>query len=1003
MDRAESEPISLGPLLEAELTEIGTKRTAQGTRFNRGSVRPPKAARKTATQGSASSRPAWQTSDEGNEWVKTIAKAHEANLVGLAFSGGGIRSATFNLGVLQGLADLGLLHRFDYLSTVSGGGYIGGWLAAWIKRTGSFAEVQKRLAAQRVHQEGDNEPAEIRFLRVFSNYLTPKVGFFSADTWAAAAIILRNILLNLSVLLASLVALLLVPRAAMQGGSLLQTLMSKDEMWVSFALVLFLFVPLGVTMINMVYVDAKTRSEWTKQGMILILVAGPLFASAIFAALWQTKQFGVWYRAMLYGAGAYEVIMLTATIFGVIAWLSRARPKKLEEESAAVKTNVQEKVLAPWDVPETLVMLAAALPAGALGGWLYGVLSRLIDAWGVQARLTFGAPLALGILLLAATLHIGVMGTVFPDRRREWCGRLVGWLLLAGTCWFALLWVALYFPYFVSHLPMWALTLAKKYLTPAWIVSTAAGVLAGKGNASGKPGELNWKDWLAKAAPYIFVVGLVCWVSWGTDQVLDKYHHLYSALAGCGFVAAFMAWRVDINQFSMHQMYRNRLVNCYLGASNTKRAPNRFTGLDKTDDLALKDLKYDQGYDGPYPVLNSALNLVKGQDLAWQERKAESFVMTPLHCGYDVWLEDQDSPMLRGERDTKPRAAQRGLCENLQRFGYRKTEEYAFPPPRGKGLYLGTALGISGAAASPNMGFYTSAPVAFLMTVFNVRLGQWLGNPRHVRTWKRPTPRWGLTYLLNELFAGTTDDAAYVYLSDGGHFDNMGLYELVKRRCGLIIVCDAEADSQYQYRGLAGAIRKCRIDMGIDINLDLTELTPPEVGKPSTKHCAIGTIHYENADIEAPAGTIIYIKASLTGDEPADVQNYKKTRGAFPHESTVDQWFSESQFESYRQLGYHEVLSSIQGTLPVDGPGSAPPHWWSTAAAAVSEVLSGLASGSSREKTAPSSEKPTLDQALGKILDNFGFHIADLQSAMTGTPKTVHPKADSENQNLDGA
>lgn len=914
MNDTNGDPISLGPVLEAELTEIGEKRTAHGKEFNRGAVRSPKDVPNAAPGGSASSQPAWQTSDEGKEWVKTIAKAHDANLVGLAFSGGGIRSATFNLGVLQALADLGLLHRFDYLSTVSGGGYIGAWLAAWTKRVGSFAEVQKRLATQRVHQKDDNEPAEIRFLRVFSNYLTPKVGFFSADTWAAAAIILRNILLNLTVLLASLVALLLVPRAAVQGGSLLQTLMSKDEMWVSFALVLFLLVPLGVTMINMVYVDAKTRSTWTKQGMILSLVAVPLFASAIFAALWQTQQFGVWYWAMLYGAVAYEVVMLTATIFGVTAWWWRARPKKLEEESATVKTDAQEKkVEAPWNVPETLVMLVAALPAGALGGWLYGVLSRYMDEWCVQARLTFGAPLVLGILLLAATLHIGVMGTVFPDRRREWCGRLGGWLLLAGICWFALSWTALYFPSFVTHLPKWALTLAKKYLTPAWIVSTAGGVLAGKGHSTGKPGELNWKDWIAKAAPYIFVVGLVCWMSWGIHYFLNPDPHLYKLLFGCGAVAAFMASRVDINQFSMHQLYRNRLVRCYLGASNTKRSPNRFTGFDKTDELTLKELRHDQQYNGPYPIFNSALNLVKGQDLAWQERKAESFVMTPLHCGYDVWLEDQDSPLLRGERNANLGSKK---SDRLNRFGYRKTESFAFPPPRGGGLYLGTAMAISGAAASPNMGFYTSTPVAFLMTVFNVRLGQWLGNPRHVRTWKRPTPRWGLTYLFNELLAETTDDAAYVYLSDGGHFDNMGLYELVKRRCGLIVVCDAEADGEYKYGGLGNAIRKCRIDLGIDVDLDLKEVTPQKQGQTSQKHCAIGTIHYENADLNAPKGTIIYIKASLTGDEPSDVQNYEKTSDSFPHESTIDQWFSESQFESYRKLGYHAVCSSFKGTSP---------------------------------------------------------------------------------------
>jgi hypothetical protein len=969
VNSTQSDPISLGAVLEAELAEIEAvriKRSTAGKKFNSG-TRTPKDGRKSPLAETAvPAQPHWQTADK--DWVNVIAKAHQANLVGLAFSGGGIRSATFNLGVLQALADLRLLHRVDYLSTVSGGGYIGGWLEAWIKRVGSFAQVQSGLATPRVQQEGDKEPEQIRFLRVFSNYLTPKVGFFSADTWCAAAIILRNILLNLVVLLASLVALLLAPRVVLQAAGWLQPLIKNNEVWVDFSLGLLLLIPLVVTMINMVYVDSKTRSQWTRQGLILGLVAGPLFASTIFGALWQTKQFDDWHWAMIYGATAYEVILLVATVIGALAWTLRARPKKLEEDSRAGEMNSQEEEKAPWGARDTAAMLISAVLAGALAGWLYGVLLRYMNAWDVKNRLSFGAPMVLAVLLLSATFHIGLMGTDFPDRRREWCGRLGGWLMLGGLVWLALFYVGLYFPDAVTHLPPPVLALAKKYLTPAWILSTAAGVLSGKSKDTGAPGTLNWKDWLAKAAPYIFVVGLICWVSWGTDCFLNKYEHLYTVLIGCVVVAAVMSWRVDINQFSMHQMYRNRLVSCFLGASNTDRAPNRFTGLDKTDELALRELKHDQGYDGPYPIFNSALNLVKGQDLAWQERKAESFVMTPLHCGYDVWLEDQDSPLLRGERDAETSAGGSFWHRNLERFGYRKTKEYAFGPPRGRGLYLGTAMGISGAAASPNMGFYSSTPVAFLMTVFNVRLGQWLGNPRHLTTWKRPTPRFGLTYLLNELLAGTTDEAGYVYLSDGGHFDNMGLYELVKRRCGLIVICDAEADGKYEYRGLGNAIRKCRTDMGIDIDLDVGGITPQKPSKPSKRHCALGTIHYENADPNAPTGTIIYIKASLTGDEPLDVQNYKKTCNAFPHESTIDQWFSESQFESYRKLGYHAVYSSIESTPK--GPPPAP-SWWTAAASAVSEALK-EARNRAHEDTG--NHAPPLAEELRKILGDFGLY-----------------------------
>jgi hypothetical protein len=141
---------------------------------------------------------------------------------------------------------------------------------------------------------------------------------------------------------------------------------------------------------------------------------------------------------------------------------------------------------------------------------------------------------------------------------------------------------------------------------------------------------------------------------------------------------------------------------------------------------------------------------------------------------------------------------------------------------------------------------------------------------------------------------------------------------MVKRRCGLIVLCDAEQDEKYEYRGLGNAIRKCRIDLGIDIDLNVKDITPEKDGQRSKRHCAVGTIHYEQADLKAPAGKIVYFKASLTGDESTDLKNYGTRHDSFPHESTIDQWFSESQFEAYRKLGYHEVMTSLPGVPSAD-------------------------------------------------------------------------------------
>ncbi|MGA8406505.1 MAG: patatin-like phospholipase family protein [Candidatus Acidiferrales bacterium] len=970
--RAKSVPLE--NVLNAEHDEISVirqRRAAPAPSFDRGHDRKP-------VDGLGMPNPAdepnWPAEDQ--PWVDAVRKAHSLNLVGLAFSGGGIRSATFNLGVLQALADLNLLKRIDYLSTVSGGGYIGGWLAAWTKRAKSFALVQNALATNRVHQEGDREPSPIRFLRMFSNYLTPKLGIFSGDTWATIGIYLRNMLLNQVVLLALLTALLLLPRAAERFARAIWFSPILGETWMLVATVLLLLAFFTI-LNNMEYLDlrdAGAARQLTKQIWVLSLAAAPLFITAALGALWEVARLAhlgptgggnlPYGEAACTGAIAYGAIWFAASILGLIyrAWfapiISKIANQIADLQGETTKPPEKESPGGAADTAHTAapgpgfmgiarnvwkfaIIWLGAILAGALVGWLYAVLSQSMLSWSIAAALTAGVPLVLGIFLLAGILHIGWMGTVFPDRGREWWGRLGGWLLLWGLVWLAIFWIALYFPDFIQT-NQTVKAAAAKYLTPTWIAATLGGVLAGNSTASGKPGTQTWKDVLAKVAPYVFVVGLLCWISWTIARIREwnllanmgwiSDHRLYLTIAACLLVSVIMAWRVDVNQFSMHLFYRNRLVRCYLGASNPTRSPNRFTGFDKKDDIHLKDFSVllDNFYDGPYPVINASLNLVKGKDLAWQERKAESFVMTPRYCGYDVWLEEQDSPMLRGERPltkqdiedrdrTEDQSILRRWLRKLDRFGYCQTDQYAFPPPF-FGPDLGLAMGISGAAASPNMGSYSSIPVAFLMTIFNVRLGQWLGNPRHRRTSGSATPGLGLPYLVNELLAGTDDESRYVYLSDGGHFENLAMYELVKRRCALIIVCDAEADDTYCFGGLGNAIRKCRIDLGIDIELDVSEIKPKKDGKPSKKHFAVGKIHYENVDLEAPTGTIIYFKASLTGDEPADVNNYAKTHATFPHESTVDQWFTETQFESYRLLGYHEVISSIPNGIRPQGP-----------------------------------------------------------------------------------
>jgi hypothetical protein len=191
--------------------------------------------------------------------------------------------------------------------------------------------------------------------------------------------------------------------------------------------------------------------------------------------------------------------------------------------------------------------------------------------------------------------------------------------------------------------------------------------------------------------------------------------------------------------------------------------------------------------------------------------------------------------------------------------------------------------------------------MAFLLTVFNVRLGWWMGNPRHDVSWRRSGPRHGLAYLLRELFGMANDRQQHVYLSDGGHFENLGIYELVRRRCSLIIACDAEEDHAFSFSGLGDAIRKCFVDFGVRIKIDTWNDLVPASGSHSKAHYVQGDIQYPDGS----TGTLLYIKASLTGDEPADLLAYAAKHEGFPHQSTSEQFFEESQFESYHRLGLH--------------------------------------------------------------------------------------------------
>lgn len=194
--------------------------------------------------------------------------------------------------------------------------------------------------------------------------------------------------------------------------------------------------------------------------------------------------------------------------------------------------------------------------------------------------------------------------------------------------------------------------------------------------------------------------------------------------------------------------------------------------------------------------------------------------------------------------------------------------------------------------------------LAFLLTLFNARLGWWFPNPQKSQL-RRISPRFSLRYLCKELLGGADDRSNYLMLSDGGHFENLAAYELVRRRCRVIIISDAEADENLRFEGLGSLIRMCQVDFGANIIIRVDAIAKNAEGWSAQRH-AIGRIHYR----DGTKGVLIYMKASMSGKEGAEVRQYHACHPTFPHESTGNQFYGEDQFESYRALG-----KDIVGTL----------------------------------------------------------------------------------------
>lgn len=337
--------------------------------------------------------------------------------------------------------------------------------------------------------------------------------------------------------------------------------------------------------------------------------------------------------------------------------------------------------------------------------------------------------------------------------------------------------------------------------------------------------------------------------------LIDSVPDNWLMILGLFTLMTVWLWFINVNQISPHRYYRNRLAETYLLQDGSESA---------IDPQLLSDLQSNNAK-APYHLLNAAVNLPSSEDPNLRGRNSDFFIFSRHFCG---------SPLL----------------------GYCKTKDLENNDPH---LDLGTAMAISGAAASSHMGTITIKGFSFWLSLLNIRLGYWLPNPK--RLTKKRGEHGALAFSLwKELFGKIDEKGKFVNLSDGGHIENLGIYELLRRKCKFIIAIDAEADPNMTFSSLMNVIRYAQIDFGINIQIDLGDLTRNEAGFTKA-HFALGKINYDDSH----TGYLLYIKSSLTGNERDYIFDYHKNNPSFPHETTADQFFSEAQFEAYRALGEH--------------------------------------------------------------------------------------------------
>jgi len=819
---------------------------------------------------------------------------HEDVSWALAFSGGGIRSATFCLGVLQGLTQAEapsqsstgggaqavarrcLLRQFDYLSTVSGGGFIGSFFTSLFgkKRLNRQAELDDNATAEQAYKVFAEDPP---------GRLRGGVHFDPANPGKAPLAWLR------------------------ENGRYL--------------------APTGTG--DMVYAAAVAIRNWCAIHYVLGTMLLALYLLLAFAHVFiMQSDFASWTHFIR----DYEIDLLSAV------------------------ANQQTRI---WWSPAWWLLLPLSmlwlLPAGLAFWMTHPPLGK--DLASAPQRFSKAAVCALiaGVVLMAfAWFGQRTLGVVWKPVAEALAA--LGFLSVAGVVWHALT-CSLHLPTISAQRVALTRSLASALLVGSALVlfatvHTAAQTLyvyvGSRESSMGSAGmvaiivwivrrleaafeEKDRKGWLAKI-PFnaivnttgiilLFTVALfwalvVLWIQWRGDSpslalLENPAEHIVVAqvLGVCLLLVLGLATIIGrfpgfLNLSTFQGLYSARVTRAYLGASNGVRFDAN-EGNKRWRSVAepapgdhMKPEAYYENPLAPMHIINVCMNQNSdpADQLVQRDRKGRPLAILP--SGF----------VLDGNYHPLPDMTTVGAMS--------------------ANLTIGEWIGVSGAAISTGMGRACGLGRALLNGLANLRLGRWwesgVLSERQSSASRRLRQIFKTqAYLLDELFArfyGTRRPLQY--LSDGGHFENTALYELLRPERGirLMVVCDCGCDPLYQFADLANVIRLARIDFGTEIEVDrkvatgvlgeifgTTEQFQPACADAHASHkCALLlNVYHTDESLRArrPDARVVVIKPRLIPDICADLHQYQATNCEFPQEPTADQFYDEAQWESYRKLG----------------------------------------------------------------------------------------------------